>query len=466
MFRVMNARTAPLLAGVIVVLALPSCRAPQFAIRWEQFKTRLSNENLYRLLWALPKGGDIHNHHEYSVPVQFWLEGAARLHYYTRFRVSACEKDDPLLWLNLREDTLGRIPACVQHDFTPVDSLTPAQQAAWIAALTLDGDEEKEEFFERIVRRLGNLERDPELMADALVVAQEQLQAENAVYLETQADPRFFQRLSQDAGADVFRRRLKQADSVRTDVAVRMQVSTVRFLKDAEKDLADGFAFVHRNHDLWAGVNLVGREDNPAGRASRFESSFRSLRAQYPDVQLSLHAGESAGSDSHVAETIALGASRIGHGTNAHLDARSMDLLRGGRYLVEVSLVSNQVLGYVPDLRRHPLPEYLRQGIPVCLNTDDRGTLNSNLTDEYFAAVSLFNLTWDEIVRMGRWSLEFSFAEPKLKAQLLRRYESKVADFVNAYSSSDWETTLSGVKPQRSGSTERVFRWREAVRKP
>ncbi|MEJ1972057.1 MAG: hypothetical protein WDM96_06160 [Lacunisphaera sp.] len=61
--------------------------------------------------------------------------------------------------------------------------------------------------------------------------------------------------------------------------------------------------------------------------------------------------------------------------------------------LVEINLISNRLLEYTPDLAKHPFPEYLRTGIPVCLNTDDRGMWDSNLTDEYYTAVTTFNLS-------------------------------------------------------------------------
>ena len=341
-----------------------------------------------------------------------------------------------------------------------VRSLNESQRRAWISAMTLDGNESREEFFERIVLRLGDLERDGRLISEALVVAERQLQAQNAIYLEAQADPRGFAGMSEDQGAERIRRRLKEADSVGTGVAVRMQVSTVRFLDDAEADLTDGFAFVHRNRDLWAGVNLVGREDNPAGRPNRFVNVLSGLRQRYPDVLLSLHAGESGERDSSVAETLALGASRIGHGINAYRDPRAMTMLASRRTLIEMSLISNQELGYVPDLRLHPFPIYLRKGIPVCLNTDDLGILDSNLTDEYFVAIALFDLTWAEVVQIGRWSLEFSFAEEPLKKQLLGRYDANVSRFEQEYSATGWRDRLSTVRPKPSGSTTRVMKLR------
>jgi adenosine deaminase CECR1 len=207
----------------------------------------------------------------------------------------------------------------------------------------------------------------------------------------------------------------------------------------------------------------VGREDNPAGRPKRFVKVIEGLRQQYPDVLLSLHAGESSERDTSVVETLALGASRIGHGINAHLDPRAMERLASGRTLIEMSLISNQRLGYVKDLSLHPFPLYLRKGIPVCLNTDDLGILDSNLTDEYLAAISLFDLTWAEVVQIGRWSLEFSFAEPPLKQQLLARFDANVRRFEQEYSAADWRARLSMVKPRPSGSTAGTLRLR---RKP
>jgi adenosine deaminase CECR1 len=419
-----------------------------FDAQWKRLTHSLPKPDLYRLLLDLPKGGDLHNHHEYSVPMTFWLERGSQHGFLTRVRPGCGET---LQWTALHPDSVRKLPPCEQSDFVPMRSLTAHQKRAWLSALTLDDSEtgkpcSKDEFFERAIPRLGDLERDPQLMADALVAAQQQLRAENALYLETQADPRGFPGLTEDQGADIFRRRLAQPDSAATGVAVRMQVSTLRFGDRAEADLRDGFAFVTRNRDLWTAVNLVGREDNPAGAPARFASLFTELRAQYPRVNLSLHAGESATADSHVAETIALGATRIGHGINSRLDPQAMDLLRSGRYLIEICLMSNRALGYVPDLKRHPLPLYLREGIPVSLNTDDRGTLQSTLTDEYFAAVSLFDLSWPEVVRIGRWSLEFSFAEPELKTALLARYDERIRAFEQKYSAPDWKRKLAQVR--------------------
>ena len=75
------------MTGLLAALLL----AQTFDARWEGLKQRLSNEDLYRLLWAIPKGGDIHVHHEFSIPMSFWIDGAVKGGYLTRAKLSACK---------------------------------------------------------------------------------------------------------------------------------------------------------------------------------------------------------------------------------------------------------------------------------------------------------------------------------------------------------------------------------------
>ena len=70
---------------------------PEFAERFEQIRDSATRDELYRLLWALPKGGDLHNHHEYSVPPEEWLRLATRgrTPYLVRTRLSECAAGPP-----------------------------------------------------------------------------------------------------------------------------------------------------------------------------------------------------------------------------------------------------------------------------------------------------------------------------------------------------------------------------------
>jgi adenosine deaminase CECR1 len=185
------------------------------------------------------------------------------------------------------------------------------------------------------------------------------------------------------------------------------------------------------------------------------------MRRKYAGVHLSIHGGEVDAPGREVRNTLLLGAERVGHAVNLITDPDTMLLMRNGRNLVEVSLVSNRLLEYVPSFAHHPFPEYLRFGIPVCLNTDDPGVWDSNLTDEYFIAVRNFDLAWEEVVRIGRASIEHSFTPAALKAELLRNYDSAVKAFESRYADAGWQSRLESVKPSISGYARRNLLARE-----
>jgi len=57
----------------------------------------------------------------------------------------------------------------------------------------------------------------------------------------------------------------------------------------------------------------------------------------------------------------------------------------------------------------HPLPVYLRYGVPVALATDDEGVSRSDMTHEYARAAETYRLSYADLKRMARQSLEHSF---------------------------------------------------------
>jgi len=86
----------------------------------------------------------------------------------------------------------------------------------------------------------------------------------------------------------------------------------------------------------------------------------------------------------------------------------------------------------------------------VALSTDDRGMWDSNLTDEYYVAVKEFNLSWNELVQLGRNSLSYSFLDAATKARLLADYERRVAAFAEGFRREGW-AALRNTRPETYG---------------
>ena len=416
---------------------------------FERFKAEASDEELYRFLYAMPKGGDLHNHLSGSV-LDDWLYDLALAQaergyrFYTRVRINNCRPyggdafgPDPylLLFLTLQESSWQQLSPCEQGEFERLEDLDDSQRQAWLNSMVLDkAHEGRDEFFQTHWQRMGDLYLNPYFTADALVRNMQAFGREGVLYLETMIGVLGFlhpdgSRFTPDEVADIYRERLREADAAATGVAVKLQVAILRFAPNAEESLRTLYAFVARNRDLFVAVNMVGREDNDKGYPLRFLETLRELRREHHGVRLSIHAGEVDEPNGHVRDTLLLGADRIGHGVNLITDPDTLRLMRHGPYLVEINLISNLLLEYVDDYAQHPFPEYLRTGIPVALSTDDRGMWDSNLTDEFFVAVREFNLSWEEVVLLSRNSLRHAFTPEPLKAELLSRYALRLADF-------------------------------------
>jgi len=92
------------------------------------------------------------------------------------------------------------------------------------------------------------------------------------------------------------------------------------------------------------------------------------------------------------------------------------------------------------------------------LNTDDRAAWDSNVTDEYFAAVTNYNLSWDEIVQIGEDSMKHAFADASMREALLKQLRSELDSFTKKYGGVDWQVRLQRVKPVVSGYARRSWR--------
>jgi len=433
-------------------------------------KTSTSAER-YRFFYDMPKGGDLHNHINLSILANSWLREATKAEqnhgnrFYTRVRINNCKdsSEPSILYRNLQNSSYLRLTACQKTEYEPLATLSPAIRQAWLSSMKMDRlDEGRDEFFEALSFRLGDLGKDPYLVMELLIDNMKRFGSEGVHYLEVQVvGPNFQdkngQPIDRDTAAQLLRQRLAQPDARATGVTVRFLAGVVRFLPTAEQELESAFSHVSRNRDLWVGVNLTGREDKVGGHALRFLSTLEKLRHIYSGINLSIHGGETTTPGPQVRQTLLLGAARVGHALNLIFDPETLLLMRNGKYLVETSLISNRLLGYVTDLSKHPFADYLRLGIPVCLNTDDRGAWDSNITDEYYSAFGAFNLSWNELIALGRNSLLFSFVESEQKATLLHFYEDSVRRFERKYSHGDYHESIALINPDLSGYATRNF---------
>jgi adenosine deaminase len=130
-----------------------------------------------------------------------------------------------------------------------------------------------------------------------------------------------------------------------------------------------------------------------------------------------MHAGEVGGPEKIREAIELLGAERIGHGIAAINDVELMDLLAERKIPLEICPASNLRTGALArQLRRenatiedHPLPKFLRHGIPVVLSTDDPAMFHTTLDEEY-ANSARMGLQEDELARVVEMGFEYTFS--------------------------------------------------------
>ena len=175
----------------------------------------------------------------------------------------------------------------------------------------------------------------------------------------------------------------------------------------------------------FVGLNLVMPEDwyVPIHDFNEHMAMLDYLHGVYPKAHIALHAGELAESlvkpedlSFHIRSSVERGhAERIGHGVDVMLEKDPLGLMKEmaeRNVLVEINLTSNDmILGVSGD--DHPLPVYMKEGVPVALATDDEGVSRSDMTHEYLRAVEGYRLPYTEMKRMTRQSVEHSFLPGK-----------------------------------------------------
>lgn len=175
----------------------------------------------------------------------------------------------------------------------------------------------------------------------------------------------------------------------------------------------------------FVGINMVQPED---GFISMRDYKLHMqmvgfLHQLYPNVHITLHAGELNGSlvppsglRFHIHDAVDVAhAERIGHGVDIAYEDDADKLLKEmaqKKVMVEINLTSNaEILGV--SGANHPLPLYLHYHVPVALSTDDEGVLRTDLTRQYQQAILTYHFTYPEIKNLVRNSITYSFIPGK-----------------------------------------------------
>jgi adenosine deaminase len=196
------------------------------------------------------------------------------------------------------------------------------------------------------------------------------------------------------------------------------------FLRHLDEDAA--FATLRKAEPWLDRIRGVGLDSSEVGHPP---SKFRNVFAAAGSMGLKrvAHAGEE-GPPEYVWEALdLLKIDRMDHGNRSMEDPALVERLAKSGMTLTVCPLSNHKLCVVDDLKDHPVPEMLRQGLHVTLNSDDPAYFGGYVNENYRQLAHAVGLTREQLVLLARNSFEGSFLTSAEKAAYVSEVETYAA---------------------------------------
>ncbi|CAM5790902.1 adenosine deaminase OS=Cellulomonas persica OX=76861 GN=add2 PE=3 SV=1 [Cellulomonas persica] len=321
----------------------------------------------------------------------------------------------------LRPATVVELAAEIGHELPSTD---PEELGQWFVEAASAGSLER--YLETFAHTVGVLQTAPALQRVAREAVLD-LAADGVVYAEIRFAPE--QHLEQgltlqevvDAVRAGFDEGAAQARADGRPIRVLAILCAMRHL-DRWQDVA-ALAVANRDAGVVA-FDLAGPEDGylPSTHASVFEAL---RQAHFP---CTVHAGEAAGTDS-VADAVAQGALRLGHGVRLADDVSADELgdrlgllahwVRDRRIALEVCPSSNVQTGGAPSIAEHPVTRLHRLGFAVTVNTDNRLQSGTSLGRELTLLVEQAGWTLHDLEDVAVTAAAHAFVHDDERAALI-----------------------------------------------
>ena len=174
----------------------------------------------------------------------------------------------------------------------------------------------------------------------------------------------------------------------------------------AEEDSGNSHLYYLRNF-----LELYNNEDQRSSIALKLHTA----ETNWPDDLItSSNELDPVGTAQNSYEAVLLGTNRIGHGLGLIKHPYLLDLVKQRGVAIESCPVSNQIVGFIADLRNHPAINYMRHGIPVILGTDDPGTFGyDHFTIDWYEVFMGWGLDLMDLKTLALNSLRHSSMTPE-----------------------------------------------------
>jgi len=406
----------------------------------------ITNNQLFEVLRRMPKGGIMHIHSSAMGAFEWMVqEVTKRNNCYVYW-----EDDGQTPKGTIRFFKEGSAP----EGFTSGPMLQlqdPSFRDKLMSSITIDqrGDQDSVDVwtrFQTCFSKFGGFVSYAPLAKEFYSRALDEMIADNVQYMEIREGlafglydlehpPSYF---TPEKVVQMWQELLREKQQQHPDFDLKLIYTNLRFFdKDViAKDLAKAYALRKQYPDFVVGYDLVAEEDNGNTTAYFMENwvQMDSLEEVYGiDMPLCLHDGESSWpSSDNLFDAVMLRSGRIGHGFNLFRFPVLQQLVKKMDISIEVNPLSNQILGYIRDLRIHPAYGYMKQGIQISISPDDPAVFGySGVTPDYWSVYLAWELDLQALKKLVVNSLSYTHMNAQEEAKIKVIWQAKWEDWVN-----------------------------------
>lgn len=241
---------------------------------------------------------------------------------------------------------------------------------------------------------------------------------EGLAYVELRFSPGYMAQAHNLVLTQVIEAVIKGVNRAKKDYPVKVNLVGILSRSFGERACMEELDALLAFHEDIVALDLAGDERNFP--AHRFAEHFTKARINTA-WRFTIHAGEADGPSSIWDAIKILHADRIGHGVRAIEDPQLMNYLREHQIGIESCITSNYQTATWTDIASHPVKSFLKQGLQVCLNTDDPGVSNITLVDEYNKANNMLGINEAECHQLQKNAINMAFLSSADKTKLLQQ---------------------------------------------
>ncbi|XP_053599684.1 adenosine deaminase-like protein isoform X2 [Plodia interpunctella] len=266
----------------------------------------------------------------------------------------------------------------------------------------------------------------PQALQMATSLTLREFQDDGCCYIELRSTPRDTPHMNKNQYVDAIVKGIKNPENL---IISRLIISINRTMVTAECDAITDLAIeYHKKYpDIVVGIELSG---NPI--VGEFQNFLPALtRARDAGLKVSLHCGE-VRNPKEVLDMINFKPERLGHGVCIHPKfggtQETWQALCNSLIPVELCLTSNVNTKSVSGYESHHFKELYEAGIPVIINTDDKGVFATSLSQEYMLCAETFHLEKEQIARLALSACQYIF-----DTECRDTVKTKVLEFMNKH---------------------------------